>query len=390
MKRLAVLALLAGIILTLVPGCGPGRKSSQPDLDRLLSSIPYSFFEKNDIYYGNLEKAKVIYGVEEIDSFAAFEQAPREKGKAFLQASGEVESMYQTWSNHAEQVAPLTGLELFSFDQVMMIGNTPPRMSWVAQGNFNEELILGKLAELGYTRTDYGDYSYMGIRGDFEMDIQDPLGRLVMNSMNRVAFIDDRLIYSPATADVTGVIDAVSGKTKSMAGDKVCQALADSLDDPFMAVFTTADRLITSVPGLEKETVFNFAVPADWGNLHGGDFAAFGYRPDGEKRVFDIALYYQDKSAAEADGKEIIKRMGSYTLALMRPADKVVRFLDIFAPGEPVISEAAGGVILKIPCEFTNMDRFGVLTLIGGNGLPVRDLLFLSPHPQDYINSMYR
>jgi hypothetical protein len=267
-----------------------------------------------------------------------------------------------------------------------LINNLPPRVSYVAEGTFDEELIAGKLTELGYEKTDYGPHSYYGIRDDLEMDLRNPLGKVVLASMNRLAVFDDTLIMSPVTEDVTGIFDAMAGGTPSVIDNAACQALADSLGDVLMAVMTMPERIISSVQDMGDEPVFDFTIPGTWGQLHRYEMAALGYHAEGNKRFLDIVLYYTDKETAMADGVEIVNRMQSYTLnTWVENSENIIAFTERFQPGEPVVEKYPDGAVLKIACQLIPEERRGVSMLIGGTGMPFRDLLFLTPDPSPYI-----
>jgi hypothetical protein len=398
--KIPLLALLLTVIMTLgLPGCDKdiNRETTSPEtteFGRMLDKVPYSFLEKYDIFFGNLDQAKELNGVEDLNTSEAIKEAlkqlPQEQykqfGYDFSAAAGAFPNL-----NHTERLAPLIGFDVFSFDRIAVINNIHPRVSCVAQGRFDDELIADKLTELGYTKTDYGSYSYYNyyykIRDDYEINLTDPLSKMVMASMNRVAVFSDLLVISPATEYVTGVLDVMTSTVPSVMDNTACRALADSLDDPLAAVITTPDRIITSIQDAEDKPVFQFTVPADWKPLHTYEMAMLGYHAEGDNRFFDIALYYTDKEAAEADGKEIVARMSSYTLNTWSKNEKADKraFLDILQPGEPVVTQYPDGAVLKITCTFISEGPLWTTTFLGGEGLPIRDLLFLAPDPSVYV-----
>jgi hypothetical protein len=278
-----------------------------------------------------------------------------------------------------------------SVDRAIYGNIIPPRGFYILEGNFDEALIGQKLTERGYTRTDYGQYFYYGIRDDFQIDMKDPLSSIVLAAMNRVAVPDGIVIMSPATAEVTGILDAISGDTPPAMDNAVCRALVDSLGDVLRATLTTPERIIYSDLSAEEDrpVMFDFTIPADWGTLRGYEMAALGYRMEGEKFYFDIALYYRDKGAAGADGQEIIKRMqtckmGTYMGGNIKPDDSFM-FTNWWQPGEPVVTAQGDGAVLKITCYATSEIPRWISTLIGSSGIPFRDVLFLAPDPSGYV-----
>jgi hypothetical protein len=399
MKKLLLVLSLTLMMALGLPGCAQDshQETTSPEtteFGRMLGKIPYSFLEKYDIFFGNLDQAKELNGVEDLNTSEAIKEAlkqlPQDQykqfGYDFSAAAGACPNL-----NHAEQLTPLIGFDVFSFDRIAVINNVPPRVSCVAQGSFDDEFITGKLTEHGYVKTDYGSYSYYNyyykIRDDYEIDLADPLGKMVMASMNRLAIFDDLIVISPSTEYVTGVLDVMSSTVPSIMDNTACRALADSLGNVLAAVITTPERIITSIQDVEDRPVFQFTIPASWKLLHTYEMAALAYRADGDKRFFDITLYYTDNTAAEADGKEILTRMSNYILTTWSKNEKAEKraFLDILQPGEPAVAQYQDGAILKITCTFISEGPLWTAAFLGGQGLPVRDLLFLVPDPSEHV-----
>jgi hypothetical protein len=402
LKKVLICLLIATAGLTL-PGCsiitgeGIGGTADKEapvttELGQMLASVPDSFLGKYDIFFGNLDQVKELSGVEDLNTseaiLEALKELPLEQYKQFGYDFSAAAASFLHLS-HTEQLAPLIGFDVFSFDRIAVINNIPPRVSCIAEGNFDEELISTKLTEQGYTKTDYGDYSYYNyyyaIRDDYDIDLMNPLSRIVLAAFNRVAVLDDLIVISPATEEVTNVLDTMTGTVPSIMDNAVCRALADSLGDPLAAVMTTPERIITSIQDAENKPKFDFAIPGGWRQLHTYEMAALGYRAEGDRRFVDIALYYTDKAAAEADGKEIVSRMSSYTLnTWTENADKSA-FLDLFQPGEPAVTQYPDGAVLKISCQLIPKAPMWTAMILGGEGLPIRDLLFLALDPSVYL-----
>jgi hypothetical protein len=393
MLKLSLTCLLIVMVTVMLPGCAlitgetenelPSQAPISTEFGRMLGLVTYSFLENYDIFFGNLGQAKELYGVEDSDSYEAIKQLPEEEQRQFAYTWSAAASAYPYWNR--PDLAPLIGFDAYSFNRVVVINNMPPRISCIAEGNLDEELIAGKLIEQGYIKTDYGSYSYYGIRDDFEMDIMNPLCQVVLGAMNRVAVLDDILIISPFTEVVTSTLDAMADNTPSIIDNAVCRALADSLGDPLAAMMTTPERIISSISEDKGRPAFDFIIPDSWGQLHTYDMACLGYRAEGDKRFFDISLYYADKKTAEADGAEIINRMQSYTLNTWIENLDNIAFTDMYVPDEPVVKQYAEGAVLKISCQLIPEGRRGVLMLMGESGMPFHDLLFLALDPAQYI-----
>jgi hypothetical protein len=401
MLRPALICLLIALVALTLPGCsmitgesigGPvGQEiTMNTEFGRMLGFVPYSFLEEHDLWFGNPGELKALYGLDDIHSIREFMDLPEETRKqvgGFLSETG-ISGLPIT---RYPEIYDLVGFDIMSVDRALYGNVIPPRGFYILEGYFDEALIGQKLTGLGYTRIDYGSYSYYGIGDDFQINMKNPLGRLVLAAMNRMAVFDGTVIFSPVTADVTGVFDAMSGDTPSVMDNAVCRALADSLGDVLMATLTTPERIIYSDLTAEEDrpVMFDFTIPADWGTLQGYEMAALGYRMEGEKRFFDIALYYKDKSNARADGQEIVKRMQTYKMGTymggMKKPDDSFMFTESWQPGEPVVTACGDGFVLKITCYPTSGVPRWISMLIGSSGIPFRDVLFLAPDPSEYI-----
>jgi len=355
----------------------------ETEFGRTLGFVPYSFLEERDIWFINFGKAKEMYGVEDITSIEDTMDLPDDRRGAISQALTETGGTVPNW--RSKQLSSLIGFDGMMTDRIINIGVVPPKTFSISEGNFDEELITGKLTEQGYSNTDYGSYSYYGIREDLNTDIRNPLGRLVMASMNRLAVFDDTIIASPVTEYVTSIFDAMAGDTPSVIDNAACRALADSLGDVLTAVMTTPERIITVAPEMEEAAGFDFAIPDDWGLLHGYDMAALGYKAEGEKRFLVIALYYVDEETATADGKEIANRMKNYNLGTMFPNLDDMPFTELYRADEPVVRQYADGAVVTIDCQLIPEGRRNPFGLMGGAAYGPRDLLFLTPDPSVYV-----
>jgi hypothetical protein len=356
------------------------------EFGRMLGYVPYSVLEGDDIWFINLGKAKQIYGVEDVTSIKDAKALPDERRKALSDAMTETGGLFPAWRSQ-EELLTVIGFDGLSPDRIINIGVIPPRNFSILEGNFNEELIAGKLIEQGYSKTDYGSYAYYGIREDFAISMTSPLSRLVMASMNQLAVFDDTIIASPATGYVTGIFDAMAGDTPSVIDNAACRALADSLGDVITAVVTIPARIVQIIPpeNIIGDVRFDFGIPDDWGELHEYEMAALGYRAEGGKRFLEIALYYDNAGSAEADGAEIVKRMEGYILNTFIDNMENIPFTERYLPGEPEVRKYADGAVLTIACQLISEGRLGASFHMGGIGGGIRDMLFLASDPSVYV-----
>ena len=384
--RLSLIFLLLVLILLMLPGCTVDNSKDTEipvttEFARMLGFLPYSFLEEHDIWFDNWAKAKQLYGLEDIKSIEAVKSLPEDRLESFRVLSPKLTG--NRW--RSLELAPVVGFDIMMVDRMVFTDIIPPRSFSLSEGDFDEELIGSKLTGLGYTKMEYGARTYYGTGEDYKVRLENELFRMVSNGMNCLAVFDNTIMAAPASKYVTGMFDARDGNVPSINDNAACRALADSLGDVLTAVMMIPERILITDLRARGIPKFDFTVPDDWGLLHQFDMAALGYRDDGEKGFMVIALYYQDESAAKADGAMIIKRMETYTLGTSLPRMEKRPFTEKYIPGEPVIKRYPGGAVLTIACQLIPEERQYVSMDIGAAGMGLRDLLFLAPDPALYV-----
>jgi hypothetical protein len=383
MKHKLLYLILVIVLSTMIlPGCSSGNNQLSTDFIEMMEMVPYSLFQQYDVYYNNMGLAKNIHGIESIKNFSEYKQAVKEDQDKFQAAWNEGSNALPANMMGSEKFIALTGFALSSYSRSVLINASPPRQTYIIKADLDEELIKSNLTALGYTKTDYGKYGYYAIRDDYEPGMNDPVGAMVgLSGWNRLAVLDNMLITAPATEFITAVLDTLENKVESVMDNPVSKAVAEKLGNPLAAALTTPERIIGDAL-IYDQAPFTFAIPESWGTLKGYNAAALGRRADADKRYFDIFLYYGDKAAAEADGQKIAKRMNTYTLTLLTRSSGL--FTDSFQPGEPIVKASGKDYILSFSNLIVSEKRRTTLMLIGGNSMPVRDLLFLALAPEKY------
>ncbi len=224
--KLVYSILLISLLTLMLPGCthDGNRETTRPEtttFGQILGFVPYSVLAERDIFFSNPGLAKKLDGLEDVDSIAQMKATFNEKRDSFVRFAADALNGMPNW--WLMELKPVTGFDMMMVDRTVSLGNVPPRISYFAQGNMDEELIGKRLAEIGYKQTVYGKNSYYAIREDYEIDLKNsPLTKFsVLADMNRIAAFDNNLIISPATADVTGIFDAMKGKTGSVIDNPV-------------------------------------------------------------------------------------------------------------------------------------------------------------------------
>ncbi len=303
---------------------------------------------------------------------------PEAELEALRKASMDI--LQTSWRNR--ELAPVIGFDGMAIDRMVFTGIIPPRSFSISEGYFDEELIAGKLADLGYETAEHGAYTYYTKGEDFNIDMGNELSRMVLSSMNRLAVLDDTVVAAPSTEKITTILDTMAGDVPSVIDSAACRALADSLGEVLTAVMTTPDRVTSPDPNMGGIPAFGFTIPEDWGLLHRYEMAAMGLKSDGEERTLIISLYYTDAGEAQDDGDVLVRRMESYSLGTQFENMENIPLTDWLDIGEPTVRSYAGGATLTVSCRFLS-EKGNISLLLGAQG--TRDTLFLAPDPAAYV-----
>jgi hypothetical protein len=277
-----------------------------------------------------------------------------------------------------------TGLDYFAVDYALKLLGDGPLELTILEGGYDKGTIGPKLEELGYEETAAWFYSAFG---DYEPNIQDPLGKVSLGRMNRIAFHGNFIITSGATDPVQKVLAAMESQASSLAGVPGYLALAEALGDPHSATFLAYERFLDKYP---DPNIVPHGMAEGWDDLHQWELAGFGFtRKDVEAGTFSIALYYPDPEAATADSVELTQRLDSYRLISTsggrypweidtpRLAEVISRYCPI---KEVEIDNGTWGSTLTLTCDVVakGSDVRWWYYMIGS----LYDLGFLLPNPE--------
>lgn len=387
---LRVLLTLSLIAAVLLPGCASsgGKEVAEPaanqpavetEFARMLGFVPYSFLKERDIWFSNPGKAKQLYGLDNIKSLDDVMELPTDEIQRVLRKLSGVAGLKMD-NNHV-QIAPLVGFDGMMVSRTVFHEEPPPWGFSVLEGDFDEDVIAGKLAEQGYEKAEYGSYTYHAISGDYELKRDSEIAMWVLAELNRVAVLDDTIVTAPATDILTGILDSMAGNEAAVIDNAACRALAESMGEVLSAVIITADRVF-EVTSSRPAPPVNFTIPDDWGRLHQYDMVGMGYRDDGQERFWVISLYYSDAEAASADAGELVKRMKSYSFTGFEPMANVTPLTLKFEVGEPKVQKYPGGATLTVESRFNPETGSSAWYM---PAMWTRDFLFLAPDPSLFV-----
>jgi hypothetical protein len=384
MLLLAFTACGTPVTTTLLPSENPGKQPIGNSIDtgfaHMLGFIPYSFLEEYDIWYGDPNTIKNRYGLDEFKSIADTGNLTPEERRNVVSQIGEVPVPY--FSNNYFQIASLIGWDGFMVDRAVFHETPLPWGFSVAEGNFEESIIIDKLLQQDYQKAEYGSHSYYWKNEDMEIDILSDVGKQVMAQLNRVALIDNVIITAPATEILTPLLDTMKGGGLSIVDNAAGMAIANSMGDIQGCVLLTPTRLLKVSPGSDAP-VFDLPAAENWGMLHKYSLLGIGYRNDRQERDWVISLYFPDKDDAASDAVELKTRLDNYIFNTHLEQAERTPLTSKFAIDEPVVKEYEEGATLTISCRYLpeTAGSDSLFTLI----IQTRDLLFLVNDASPYL-----
>jgi len=347
--------------------------ASATELGRLLGLLPQteSLPGRTGIWFADVARQKRNYGYERLTSIEAVRALPggvvafsNAVGKLPLPTEAGIDRLGdpQWWAT--------VGYDFWQIARTIS-GGDPPRTWARLEGTFDRAGIEATLLGQGYARVPYGDRAYLSRLADGEVRLSDPLGRLVLNRLNRVAIEEGALTSAPFTAAIEAGIDAVALRRPTFAADPDYAALALALGPIVGAVLTTPDGLYRpSGPQVRGATpvATRLATPAR-ARLHPYRLVGLGLRDDGTTHTMLVALVYENAAEAQADAPILRQRAEDYTL--LRNGQRLRERARL---GEPEIVAAGARTVLIQPFAIAAEADLSLYLQL----YTTRDLLFLA------------
>lgn len=168
------------------------------------------------------------------------------------------------------EVPDLVGFRPFDVHQALVAGGPPDRLV-LYRGGIDAASMPAFWESTGYERKtgEHGDSDYWTKGEDGEMDLQDPLQRMVFSGMNNVAILDDSTIaYAPTFARLEPVMALAAGVGEAATSDADLETLISAMpadavnavalpgeaflatgivpENPGMDAFTTVEELLAA------------------------------------------------------------------------------------------------------------------------------------------------
>ncbi|MHB8645962.1 MAG: hypothetical protein ACYDAR_09275 [Thermomicrobiales bacterium] len=301
----------------------PKQGAPVPDLLRMLGFVPnmqdptgglLSFLTrwKGTLSFANLGAAKKLYGYDAVHAYSDLQAQKITLANYTNATNGCYLTDFTGVSYSLGDYRDAFGYDVFQVDREISAGQPLDHFSRM-EGTFDAATIIAKLQAGGYALADQGGVPYYTVRGDSELNLSDPRGRLALGRMNRVAVDNERITAAPKTELMMDALDAETKKTAALDASATLRALATVL-----GTVTSMATIAPGAPGVVEAVLQPGQLAATtrgWGTLHPSELNAMGYTDAGNfQRTMHVALVYTNPSDAAADAPELVKRITGYRL----------------------------------------------------------------------------
>lgn len=296
---------------TVVPMPTAKKGAPPPDLLRMLAFVP----DRPDVWsgvltYANVAEAKRLYGFETIRAFEDF-KTQNVATIDYTNATGGCALSDFTGQLYATgQYRDAFGFDAFQVDREISPNGPPNNYSYM-EGAFDAEMIAARLQAAGYKPAMRDGAPYDTVRGDSEINLNDPRADLALGRMNRIAASRERIIAAPKTATIEAALDAEARKGATLDANPTLRALAAALVNITSLATAPPDAFALASAGLRPDEAAQLA--RDYRPLHPAELVAMGYTDAGNfRRTMHVALVYADAKDAAADEPELLRRYQNF------------------------------------------------------------------------------
>jgi hypothetical protein len=322
-SRLLTLGLVMMLLLPALPALGSQQGQDSPLLT-LLRFVPDTPNNREMISYGDVAAWDSSWGVPQIDTVDELKALERDPKAYWMIIMGKQTAPPDNLGIQylmQGDMRPFYGFDFFNVDRFIAAG-LPPDNITVAEHHLDPAQIGQALTASGYTaqKLDGGATLY-SLFGDYEFpplsDSTIPqVGKI--GALNRIALLDQQLIISRATADVTAALDAQSGTGTSLADDPAYAAAVQALDDPSLS--DTGDLVGVMMIGGEQMLQLG-TLPegqAPGGTLPLYTLVAFATRHTPGASYLTLAVVFPAGADVKAAVETLADRLTNYVSLVMR------------------------------------------------------------------------
>ncbi len=143
-----------------------------------------------------------------------------------------------------EQWRETFGFDIFQVDQSLLVGQ-PPNTVMFLRGNFDEAELRAAWARSGYEEIEVDDTVVASVAEEPEVDLNSPVGRLALGSMNNAVILTDgTLVFAGSLESIEAILDVEADDAPSLAEQSsMSNLLAATPEDLATALLVPGEAL---------------------------------------------------------------------------------------------------------------------------------------------------
>jgi len=317
------LGLVVMLLIPALPALGSQQGQESPLLT-LLRFVPDTPNNRGMLTFGDVAAWDSSWGVPQIDTVDELNALPRDPKAYWMFIMGKqtappndlgIQYLMQG------DMRPYYGFDFFNVDRFISAG-TPPDIITVVEHHLDPAQIGAALTASGYTAQSLdGGATLYSLFGDYDVpplsDSTIPhVGKL--GALNRIALLDQQIIISRASANVTAALDAQSGTGASLADDPAYAAAVQALDDPSLS--DTGD--LVGVMMIGGEAALQLGAVAEGqtasGTLPAYTLVAFATRHTQGASYLTLAVVFPAGTDAPSASDTLAERLKNYVSLVTR------------------------------------------------------------------------
>ncbi len=217
----------------------------------LLALIPDTEVTRAWLSYGDVQGWHGATGVPRLSSLDELDTFSEEENSAWL-----YEMPRQTAPPTAlgisylmlDDMRPAYGFSFLDAAQMLEAGQPPETLTLVTLSVPSAQ-VADALAESGYARTEMSGATLFSRGDDYAIDIASPSKVGQLGALNRVAVLESegqgsQLLLARATAPITQALAATVGEKRSLADDRIYNALADAVEGSLILTGTLVGLIV--------------------------------------------------------------------------------------------------------------------------------------------------
>lgn len=305
------------IVVTRVVGSDPDPEFTR--LETALDMVPETVanppvagipFTSQPIEFANFSGSREAAGLGQVVGIQAYLSLPQDDRRSLYQGLPKPPGGIR---DHEAELYEKMAIDLYGFDLGVWV-NQPKldfRNFMVLQGAYDKEEIRSKLLGLGYKEAQHKEVKYYWLFEDpkvFE-ETKVPLSYplvVMAPHLNRVAFMDDKLLLGSDDVVIRSLIDVQLGDLRSVRNNSGYVRLPRASGLGVLGGVLLDYRWLRETWRRYPERYVE--VPVPWGSLESYALVLLGYRQTGET----VVALYSGVSSADHNAGELEQRWNTY------------------------------------------------------------------------------